>query len=77
MVGRLPGQAGADVEADHVDVGAAMRLGLRGELIGIALLPDGSELVSGSTDGNIHFWDFPAAMKRIADLKGSLTQHEK
>jgi len=54
-----------------------MRLGLRGELIGIALLPDGSELVSGSTDGNIHFWDFPAAMKRIADLKGSLTQHEK
>lgn len=44
-----------------------------GEAIGMAILPDGSELVAGSSDGHIRFWDFAAAMKRIRDFEESLS----
>ena len=39
---------------------------------GIALLPDGSELVAGCIDGTIRFWDFAGAMKQICDFENSL-----
>jgi len=39
-----------------------------GNLIGSAILPDGSKLVAGCSDGHIRFFDFPAAMKQIHDF---------
>jgi WD40 repeat protein len=39
---------------------------------GVVLLPDGSQLVAGCTDGKIRFWDLPAAMKQIRNFENSL-----
>jgi WD40 repeat protein len=46
--------------------------GNHGEVVGTALLPDGSQLVAGSADGRIRFWDFPAAMEQIRKFEDSL-----
>jgi WD40 repeat protein len=43
-----------------------------GDVNGLVLLPDGSQLVAGCSDGRILFWDFPAAMKKIRDFEASL-----
>ena len=51
----------------------------RGQLIGgptdvsgFALLADSGELVAGSSDGMIRFWDFAAVTRQIGDLEESL-----
>lgn len=40
--------------------------------VGAAILPDCSQLVSGSADGKIRFWDFPSAIERIRGFESSL-----
>ncbi len=40
---------------------------------GVVLLPGASQLVVGCEDGNIRFWDFPSAMKRIREFEDSLS----
>lgn len=42
------------------------------KMIGMALLPDDSQLVAGCADGKIRFWDFPAAMKQIREFENSV-----
>ena len=42
------------------------------DVIGMALLPDGSQIVAGCHDGKIRFWDFEKALKEIKAFEASL-----
>ncbi|EEF63471.1 WD40 repeat domain-containing protein [Pedosphaera parvula] len=43
-----------------------------GKVTGMALLPDGKQLVTGSEFGRIHFWDFETGLKSIKAFEASL-----
>jgi hypothetical protein len=38
----------------------------------VFLWRDGSQLVAGSNDGKIHFWDFAGAVKAMHDFEAAL-----
>ena len=43
---------------------------------GFGILPELGQLVAGSNDGKIYFWDWEQGMKQIAEFESSLVQVE-